>query len=69
MKAIHTSEGSKIVLSLDEAKTIHSCMSIVTLALDDWEYEIKVGVPAEEVVRIMTLLKGIISDSGAWGIP
>ena len=69
MKGIHTTDGAMIVLSVDEAKTVHSCMSVAVLSLDDWEYEIKVGVSKEDVVRVMASLKAIIEDAGQWGVP
>ena len=69
MKGIYSLSGASVLVSLEEAKTIYSCLSIASAKLDEEEFLALVGVPRAEAAKMMNSLRGIISDAGAWGIP
>jgi hypothetical protein len=69
VKRIYSAGSSNFILSLTEAKTLHSCLAFAVGKLDDWEYPIIVGASKEEVLELVKSLRDLIQNTGAWGLP
>lgn len=61
--------GGSVALSLYEVKIAFGCMVEAMMHLEDWEYDIKVGVERSDVQQLVDRLKNVIVDSGFWGVP
>lgn len=60
MKCHSEGEHRGISLSVAEAEILASCIVETDEALDSWEYEIRIGVPRDEVLEILSRLKACI---------
>lgn len=69
MKVIHSKGRTRVVVAISDAKIIYACLVEATISLEDWEYEIKIGVPKDKVEELIGELKGAIVESGFWGTP
>lgn len=67
MKSVHSKDGIYVLMSIDEAKTLYSCAIESNATLEDWEYDIRIGVGREEVLALQMRLKELIIETGQWG--
>lgn len=66
-----TVEGPRIAVSVDEAQLLLNCMLEAEEALDEWEYEIRIGVPHDALRALRDRLDDRIraAQRDGWSAP